>query len=162
MLSVVLSRFRYEFKHLFFCVAKRCLLCGCFFCLVLQEDKDSSSSSEDDDDGGDSEEGVPIAVDEATVSEAAAAEATATAEPADSITAATKSASGTADAPEEGVDAAEMAVEGVVEAPEGAVSVDIVDDVGLTQGGPSRSSDHVNSALLDSTPLSKFYVRRPR
>ena len=135
------------------------------FCLVLQEDKDSSSSSDDDDDGGDSEEGVPIAVDEATVSEAAAAETTAAAEPADSVTAASKSASGAtdvSDVPKGGVDVPEMTVEGAVEAPEGAVSADIVDDVGLTQGGPSRSSDHVNSALLDSTPLSKFYVRRPR
>ena len=140
----------------------KCLSCGCFFGFTLQEDKDSSSSSEADDDVGGSVEGAAIAVDEPIVSGVVAAEATATAEPADSITAATKSASGTADAPEEGVDAAEMAVEGVVEAPEGAVSAGIVDDVGLIQGGPSRSSDHVNSALLDSTPLSKFYVRRPR
>ena len=107
-------------------------------------------------------EEVPIAVDEAIVSEVAAAEATAAAELADSITAATKFASGTADAPEEGVDAAEMAIKGAVEAPEGAVSAGIVDDVGLTQGGSSRSSDRVDSALLDSTPPSKFYVRRSR
>ena len=157
MLSVVLSRFRYEFKHSFLRVAKRCLLCGCFFCLVLQEDKDSSSSSkDDDDDGGDFVEGVPIAVNEATVSEAAAADSTAAAEPADSVTAASKSASGTADVsdvPKGGVDVPEMIIEGAVEAPEGVVSAGIVDDVGLTQGGPSRSSDRVNSALLDSTPL---------
>jgi hypothetical protein len=136
------------------------------FCFILQEDKDSSSSSEDDDDDvGGSVEGVPIAVDEAIVSGVAAAEATATAEPTDSITAATKSVSGTAgvsDVPEGGVDAAEMAVEGAVEAPEGAVSAGIVDDVGLTQGGSSRSSGRVDSALLDSTPPSKFYVRRSR
>ena len=132
--------------------------------LVLQKDKDSSSSSEDDDDDvGSSMEGVPI--DEAIVSGVAAAEATAAAEPADSVTATTKSTSGTAgvsDVPEGGVDVPEMTVEGAVEAPEGAVSAGIVDDVGLTQGGSSRSSDRVNSALLDSTPLSKFYVRRSR
>jgi hypothetical protein len=137
-----------------------------FFCFILQEDKDSSSSSEDDDDDvGGSVEGVPLAVDEATVSGVVAAEATAAAEPTDSITAATKSVSGTAgvfDVPEEGVDAAEMAVEGAVEAPEGAVSAGIVDDVGLTQGGSLRSSGRVDSALLDSTPPSKFYVRRSR
>ena len=136
MLSIVLLRFRYEFKHSSLCMVIRCLLCGCFFCFVLQEDKDSSSSSEaDDDDVGGSVEGVPIAVDEAIVSRVAAAEATAAAEPADSVTAATKSASGTAvvsDVPEGGVDAAEVAVEGTVEAPEGAVSASIVDDVGLT------------------------------
>jgi hypothetical protein len=135
------------------------------FCFVLQEDKDSSSSSEDDDDVGGSVEGVPIAVDETIVFEVAAVEATATAEPANSVIAATKSASGTADVsdvPEEGVDAAEVAVEGTAEAPEGAVSASIVDDVGLTQGGSSRSSDRVDSTLLDSTPPSKFYVRRSR
>ena len=134
------------------------------FCFVLQEDEDSSSSPEnDDDDVGASIKEVPIAVDETIVSEMAAAEATAAAEPADSITAATESASDTAivsDAPEEGVDAAEMAIEETVEEPEGVVSVGIVDDVGLTQGGPSRSSDHIDSALLDSSPPSKFYVRR--
>ena len=107
-------------------------------------------------------EEVPIAVDEAIVFEVAAAEATAAAELADNITAATKFASGTADAPEEGVNAAKMAIKGAVEAPEGAVSAGIVDDVGLTQGGSSRSSDRVDSALLDSTPPSKFYVRRSR
>ena len=132
----------------------------------MQEDKDSSSTPEDDDDDVEvSMEEVPITVDEAIVSEVAAVEATPAAEPADSITAATKSTSGTAvvsDAPEEGVDAAEMAVEGAVEAPEGAILADIVDDVGLTQGGSSRSSDRVDSALLDSTPPSKFYVRRSR
>uniref|UniRef100_A0A2N9I158 Uncharacterized protein n=2 Tax=Fagus sylvatica TaxID=28930 RepID=A0A2N9I158_FAGSY len=108
---------------------------------------------------------VPLTVDEAIASGVVAAEATATAEPTDSITATTKSVSGTAgvsDVPEEGVDAAEMAVEGAVEAPEGAVSAGIVDDVGLTQGGSSRSSGRVDSALLDSTPPSKFYVRRSR
>ncbi len=55
-----------------------------------------------------------------------------------------------------------MAVEGAVEAPEGAVSAGVVGDVGLTQGGSSRSSDRVDSALLDLTPPSKFYVRRSR
>uniref|UniRef100_A0A2N9ESA1 Aminotransferase-like plant mobile domain-containing protein n=1 Tax=Fagus sylvatica TaxID=28930 RepID=A0A2N9ESA1_FAGSY len=135
--------------------------------LTVSEDKDSSSSSEDDDDDdvGGSVEGVPLTVDEAIASGVVAAEATATAEPTDSITATTKSVSGTAgvsDVPEEGVDAAEMAVEGAVEAPEGAVSAGIVDDVGLTQGGSSRSSGRVDSALLDSTPPSKFYVRRSR
>ena len=142
------------------------LLLFFFFCFVLQEDKDSSSTPEDDDDDVEvSMEEVPITVDEAIVSEVAAVEATPAAEPADSITAATKSTSGTAvvsDAPEEGVDVAEMAVEGAVEAPEGAILADIVDDVGLTQGGSSRSSDRVDSALLDSTPPSKFYVRRSR
>uniref|UniRef100_A0A2N9ER68 Aminotransferase-like plant mobile domain-containing protein n=1 Tax=Fagus sylvatica TaxID=28930 RepID=A0A2N9ER68_FAGSY len=134
--------------------------------LTVSEDKDSSSSSEDDDDDVEgSVEGVPLTVDEAIASGVVAAEATATAEPTDSITATTKSVSGTAgvsDVPEEGVDAAEMAVEGAVEAPEGAVSAGIVDDVGLTQGGSSRSSGRVDSALLDSTPPSKFYVRRSR
>uniref|UniRef100_A0A2N9FD49 Aminotransferase-like plant mobile domain-containing protein n=1 Tax=Fagus sylvatica TaxID=28930 RepID=A0A2N9FD49_FAGSY len=135
--------------------------------LTVSEDKDSSSSSEDDDDDdvGGSVERVPLTVDEAIASGVVAAEATATAEPTDSITATTKSVSGTAgvsDVPEEGVDAAEMAVEGAVEAPEGAVSAGVVGDVGLTQGGSSRSSDRVDSALLDLTPPSKFYVRRSR
>uniref|UniRef100_A0A2N9I9H3 Aminotransferase-like plant mobile domain-containing protein n=1 Tax=Fagus sylvatica TaxID=28930 RepID=A0A2N9I9H3_FAGSY len=135
--------------------------------LTVSEDKDSSSSSEDDDDDdvGGSVERVPLTVDEAIASGVVAVEATATAEPTDSITATTKSVSGTAgvsDVPEEGVDAAEMAVEGAVEAPEGAVSAGVVGDVGLTQGGSSRSSDRVDSALLDLTPPSKFYVRRSR
>uniref|UniRef100_A0A2N9GEA6 Aminotransferase-like plant mobile domain-containing protein n=1 Tax=Fagus sylvatica TaxID=28930 RepID=A0A2N9GEA6_FAGSY len=110
--------------------------------LTVSEDKDSSSSSEDDDDDdvGGSVERVPLTVDEAIASGVVAAEATATAEPTDSITATTKS----------------------VSAPEGAVSAGIVDDVGLTQGGSSRSSGRVDSALLDSTPPSKFYVRRSR
>uniref|UniRef100_A0A2N9GXA1 Uncharacterized protein n=1 Tax=Fagus sylvatica TaxID=28930 RepID=A0A2N9GXA1_FAGSY len=131
---------------------------------LLQDDEDSFTYM-DDNEARASVEGVPIAIDEAIVSGVVAAEATATVEPADSVTAATKSASGTAgvsDVPEGEVDVPEMTVEGVVEAPEGAVSAGVVDDVGLTQGGSSRSSDRVNSALLGSTPLSKFYVRRSR
>uniref|UniRef100_A0A2N9HEB1 Aminotransferase-like plant mobile domain-containing protein n=1 Tax=Fagus sylvatica TaxID=28930 RepID=A0A2N9HEB1_FAGSY len=103
--------------------------------LTVSEDKDSSSSSEDDDDDdvGGSVERVPLTVDEAIASGVVAAEATATAEPTDSITATNQIS------------------------PEGAVSAGIVDDVGLTQGGSSRSSGRVDSALLDSTPPSKFY-----
>jgi hypothetical protein len=43
-------------------------------CFVLQKDEDSSTSLEDDDAGASVEE-VPIAIDEITVSEAAAVEA---------------------------------------------------------------------------------------
>ena len=73
MLFVVLSRFRYEFRHSSLCMVMKCLLCGCFFGFTLQEDKDSSSSSEADDDVGGSVEGAAIAVDEPIVFGVAAA-----------------------------------------------------------------------------------------
>ncbi len=95
----------------------------------------------------------------------AAVDATATVEPADSITAAAKTAGDAtvvSDAFEEEVNAAEVVTEEVVEEPEGVVSAGVVDDHGLTQGGSSRSSDHMDPALLDSSPPSKFYVRRSR
>ena len=132
------------------------------FCFVLQEDEDSSSSPEDDDAGASVEE-VPFAIDEVTVSEVAAVEATAAAELADSITAAVESAGDATiffDAFEEEVNAAEVVTEEVVEEPEGAIPAGVVGDEGLVRGGSSKSSDHIDSALLDSSPPSKFYVRR--
>jgi hypothetical protein len=134
------------------------------FCFVLQEEENSSTSLEDDDAGASVEE-VPITVDEIIVSEVTAIEATAAVEPADSITTVAETVGDAAvvsDAFEEDVNAAEVAAEEAVEEPEGAVTVGVVGDDGLTQGGSSRSSDHMDSALLDSSPSSKFYVRRSR
>ena len=110
-------------------------------------------------------EEVPIAVDEITVSEVAAVEATTAVEPADSSTAAAETvgdATVVSDAFKEEVNAAEVVAEEAVEEPEGAVSAGVVGNEGLTQGSSSRSSDHMDSALLDSSPPSKFYVRRSR
>uniref|UniRef100_A0A2N9HSL8 Aminotransferase-like plant mobile domain-containing protein n=1 Tax=Fagus sylvatica TaxID=28930 RepID=A0A2N9HSL8_FAGSY len=132
--------------------------------LTVSEDEDSSSSPDDDDDVGASVEEVPIAVDEAIVSEVVAAEATAAAELADSITTATKSASGTADAPEEGVDAAEMAVEGAVEAPEGAVSAEDLRRVNIVSSDsertPSVSAVHLTprASQSESAGASSMHV----
>ena len=118
-------------------------------CFVLQEDEDSSTSLEDDDAGASVEE-VPITVDEITISEAAAVEATTTVEPADSVIVAAEIASDIAtvlDAFKEKVIVAEVAVEMDVEEPEGAVTTSIASGDGLTQGGSSRSGDYVDSAL---------------
>ena len=118
-------------------------------CFVLQEDEDSSTSLEDDDAGASVEE-VPITVDEITISEAAAVEATTTVEPADSVIVAAEIASDIAtvlDAFKEKVIVAEVAIEMDVEEPEGAVTTSIASGDGLTQGGSSRSGDYVDSAL---------------
>ena len=118
-------------------------------CFVLQEDEDSSTSLEDDDVGASVEE-VPITVDEITISEAAAVEATTTVEPADSVIVAAEIASDIAtvlDAFKEKVIVAEVAIEMDVEEPEGAVTTSIASGDGLTQGGSSRSGDYVDSAL---------------
>ena len=118
-------------------------------CFVLQEDEDSSTSLEDDDVGASVEE-VPITVDEITISEAAAVEATTTVEPADSVIVAAEIASDIAtvlDAFKEKVIVAKVAIEMDVEEPEGAVTTSIASGDGLTQGGSSRSGDYVDSAL---------------
>jgi hypothetical protein len=110
-------------------------------------------------------EEVPIAVDEIIVSEEAAVEATTMIEPAISVTAAAETASDTAtglDASEEKIIAAEVAAEMAVEESEGAVSAGIAGGDGLTQGGFSGSGDYVDSALLDVSPPTRFYVRRSR
>jgi hypothetical protein len=130
----------------------------------LQDDEDSSTYM-DDNEAGASTEGVPIAVDETIASEVAAVEATATVELADSITAAAETADDATVIPdvfEEEVNAAEVVTEEVMKEPEEAVPADVIGDEGLTQGGSSRRSDHVDSALLDSNPPTKFYVRRSR
>uniref|UniRef100_A0A2N9H2H3 Aminotransferase-like plant mobile domain-containing protein n=1 Tax=Fagus sylvatica TaxID=28930 RepID=A0A2N9H2H3_FAGSY len=130
----------------------------------VREEENSSTSLEDDDAGASVEE-VPITIDEIIVSEVTAIETTAAVEPADSITTVAETVGDAAvvsDAFEEDVNAAKVAAEEVVEEPEGAVTVGVVGDDGLTQGGSSRSSDHMDSALLDSSPSSKFYVRRSR
>jgi hypothetical protein len=126
-------------------------------CFVLQEDEDSSTSLEDDDVGASVEE-VPVVVDEIIVSKAAAVEATATVEPTDSVTTAAETASDTAtvlDAFEEEVIAAEVAAEMDVEELEGAVTAGIAGGDGLAQGGSSRSSDYVDSTLLDLSPPTR-------
>ncbi len=90
---------------------------------------------------------------------------TTTVEPADSVTAASEIASDIAtvlDAFEEKVIAAVVAAVMDVEEPEGAVTACIAGGDGLTQGGSFRSGDYVDSALLDLSPPTKFYVKRSR
>jgi hypothetical protein len=135
-----------------------------FLLFVLQENEDSFTSLEDDDAGASVEE-VPTVVDEITVSRAAAVEATIAVEPADNVTVAaetTGDAANAFDAFEEEAIAAEVAAERAVEETGGAITAGIIGDDGLTQGGSSRSGDHADSALLDSSPPTKFYVRRSR
>jgi hypothetical protein len=113
-------------------------------------------------------EKVPTVVDEVTSPKATAVEAIVAVETADNVTAAAETiddASTVAEVVEEEVIAAEIAAERVVEEPEevvGAVTASITDGDRPTQGGFSKSGDHMDSALFDSSPSTKFYVRRAR
>ena len=110
-------------------------------------------------------EEVPIVVDEITVFGAAAVEATTAVEPIDNVTTAAETAGDAAtafDAFEEEAIATEVAAERAIEEPEGAVTTGITSDDGLTQGGSSRSGDYADSALLNLSPPTRFYVRRSR
>jgi hypothetical protein len=131
---------------------------------VLQEDEDSSTSLKDD--AGASVEEVPIAVDEITVFGAAAIETTAVVELANNVIAVVETASDAAAATAfdvfEEVNVVAVAAEGAVKEPEEVVTAGIAGDDRLTQGDSSRNGDYANSALLDLSPPTRFYVKRSR
>ena len=138
-----------------------------FYLFVLQDNEDSSSSLGDDDAGATAEEAATV-VDEVTAPEVTAVKATVVAETADNVTAVAETADDVttvAEAVEEEVIATEIAAERVVEEPEevvGVVTAGITDGDRPTQGGSSKSGDHTDASLFDSSPLTRFYVRRAR
>ena len=143
------------------------------FCSFVLSENEGSSTSLGGNDVEDIVEDAAV-VDEVIVTgdvsapEVTTIEATVVAETTDDVTVAAETADDvttTTEAVEEEVIATKITAERFVEESEevvGAVTAGIIDGDKPTQGGSSKSGDHTDPALFDSSPTSKFYVRKAR